>query len=200
LEVIMAVDSSGSRPSVVSSRLEPNRRERIVLLDPFYGILGKPSDGLMTLFEDAMGVFSTLKHSAEQSGDPTSLFFVARIYYEIFNRPRMAIEILWQAVRRLSESEHFAVRSIRHYIDRVYQETRGITLQSIEGLIQGKIDSKYHKLIEPLRPELDIILLEGADFTWEYDPGYYDAEWEGAGPNDIDPHLKIRRIEASTAG
>jgi hypothetical protein len=180
--------------------LEPNGREWIKILDPFYEILGKPSDELMMLFGDAIGVFTKLKHYAEQFGDPTSLFFVARIYYEVFNRPRMAIEILWQAIRRLSEDERFAVSSIRHYIDRIYQETRGVTLESIEHSIQGKIDTKYHGLIDPLRPKLDMVLLEGADFTWEYDPGYYDAEWEGAGPNDIAPHLKIRRIEASMAG
>lgn len=193
----MSGHSPESGLSVSLGRLEPEPSKHLRTKNPYYHSLGNPSGEAERLLGQAIAALSNLDYAAKQLPDPTTSFFMGRAYYEVFNRPKTAIRLLWKALWPITEKEPFVAREIRHYINRIYSETRGVTLEEIEAHIHSKIDPRYHELVGSIRPDADIILLEGSDFTWEYDRGYYDPEWEGAGPNDIESHLKIRRIEIS---
>ena len=170
---------------------EPLNRWLTVRLEPEDPSAPDIRYGLPPELEDVLGQSSSalarLGHFAA-TADSYELYYVARIFYEIFNRPKAAISALWKALRD-PESRRVA---IEEYLDEIYKGTRGLSLQQVENLIRRKIDEKFHDLLDTVRPQVDLIILEHGDFDWEYDPGYYDAEWEGQGPNDMPPSLKVR--------
>lgn len=117
---------------------------------------------------------------------PKDLYSLARILNEIYNKPKEAITLLWKA-RKSPE----ATIAPEEYLDELYQSLRGLSLDDVERIIVETVDPQYHELAHLNRPFLDIVILEHGSFDWEYEPGFHDADWDGEGPNDLPPSLRI---------
>ena len=150
-----------------------------------------PSDEIGKIHSECSAALTHLE-ALSKSAEPYELYFVARIYYEVFNRPRIAILLLWRAFASAAPGYYVTSESIRNYINEIYRGTRGVSLDEIEKRINERVDPAHHNLLGGIRPEADLLILEHGDFSWEYDPGYYDADWDGQGPNDTPPNLRVR--------